>query len=96
MVMIGSPYDADITAEFVDNEIGLTNDDASYELGMMMDSLTLRSFNNNDSAFSAITYPPAYHPAHSQVSPLGVLLNTRICRTHPPCACGDQQPQIGC
>ena len=35
----------DITAEFVDNEIGLTNDDASYELGMMMlDSLTLRPF----------------------------------------------------
>ena len=35
----------DITSEFVDNEIGLTNDDASYELGMMMlDSLTLRPF----------------------------------------------------
>ena len=35
----------DITAEFVDNEIGLTNEDASYELGMMMlDSLTLRPF----------------------------------------------------
>ena len=35
----------DITAEFVDNEIGLTNEEASYELGMMMlDSLTLRPF----------------------------------------------------
>ena len=35
----------DITSEFVDNEIGLTNDDASYELGMMLvDSLTLRPF----------------------------------------------------
>ena len=35
----------DITAEFVDNEIGLTNEDASYELGMMLiDSLTLRPF----------------------------------------------------
>ena len=36
----------DITSEFVDNEIGLTNDDATYELGMMLvDSLTLRPFN---------------------------------------------------
>ena len=36
----------DITTEFVDNEIGLTNEEASFELGMMMvDSLILRPFN---------------------------------------------------
>ena len=36
----------DITTEFVDNEIGLTDDEASFELGMMLvDSLTLRPFN---------------------------------------------------
>ena len=35
----------DITTEFVDHEIGLTNEDASSELGMMLiDSLTLRPF----------------------------------------------------
>ena len=36
----------DITLEFVDNEIGLTNEEASHELGMMLvDSLTLRPYN---------------------------------------------------